>query len=149
MVRVLQPLPSLVSIVVVTLLAVVGVGYLTSVAGISPISLLLIPLLVGLAFFGYRAVTISARATGEGITVRNLFGTHALTWSEVSAVTVESRPGGRGSSVSIWRSDGSAVSVEATWSPWYAFGGLIEAQNRRRCDDLASGIDRLRSGDPH
>ena len=144
-VRVRQPLPSLVSIVVVTLLAVFGVGYLTSVAGTSPISLLLIPLLVALAVFGYRAVTISATATGEGITVRNLSGTHALTWSEVSAVTVQPSPGGRGSSVSIQRGDGSAVSVEATWSPWYAFGGSIEAQNHRRCADFASGIERLRS----
>ena len=149
MVRLRQPLPGIASIVAVTLLAVFGVGYLISVAGTRPISLLLIPLVAGLAYFGYRAVTISVTATGEGITVRNLFATHVLSWSEVTAVTVDSRPGGRGSSVSIGRGDGSAVSVEATWSPWYAFSKTIEAQNRRRCSDVASEIERIRSGDLH
>lgn len=147
MIRIRQPLPGLASILVVTLLAMFGVGYLTSVAGLSPISLLLIPLLASLAFFGYRVVTISATAAGEGITIRNLFATHVLAWSEVSTVTVEPSPGGRGSSVSIGCSDGSAVSVEATWSPWYAFRGSLEQQNRQRCTELASEIDRVRSGD--
>jgi hypothetical protein len=146
-IRIRQPLPGLVSIVVVTLLAMFGVGYLTSVAGLSPISLLLIPLLGGLAFFGYRVVTISATATGEGITVRNLFATHVVARSEVSTVTVEPSPGGRGSSVSIGRSDGSAVSVEATWSPWYAFRGSLEQQNRRRCSEFASEVEAVLSGD--
>ena len=132
MIRIRQPAASLVSITVVTLLAMFGVAFLASVAGLSPISLLLFPLLAALAFFGYRVATISATATGEGITVRNLFGTHVLAWSEIDTVTVQPSPGGRGSGVSIERSDGSVVSMEATWSPWYAFRGPLEQQNRRR-----------------